>query len=58
MLCKAFEEESNLMEWLQASNDIVEIEPFGIRERVVLDIVLIFKVEELNSSSKSNSSLE
>ena len=58
MLCKALEEEGNLMEWLQASNDIVEIEPFGVCERVVLDIMLIFKVEELNSSLKSNSLLE
>ena len=46
------------MKWLQASNDIVEIEPFSVYERVVLDIVLIFKAEELNSSSQSNSSLE
>ena len=46
------------MEWLQASNDVIEIEPFGVCERVVLDIMLIFKVEELNSSLKSNSLLE
>ena len=37
------------MKWLQASNDIVEIEPFSVRERVILNIVLIFKAKELNS---------
>ena len=46
------------MKWLQASNDIVEIEPFSIYEYIVLDIMLIIKAEELNLSLKSNSLLE
>ena len=58
MLGKTFKEEGNFVKWLKASNDIVEIQPLGVTECVGLDIILVFKAEELNSSAKSNSSLE
>ena len=46
------------MKWLQASNNIVEIEPFSVCEHVILNIVLIFKAKELNLLAQLNSLLE
>ena len=57
MLSETFKEESNFVKWLEANDDVVKVEPFGLVKSVLLYISLVFKAEELNSSSKLYSSL-
>ena len=57
MLGKTFKDKYNLVEWLKTRDDIVEMLLFSFAKGVVLKIVLIVKVEELDSSTKLNSTL-
>ena len=58
MLSETFEDKCDFIKWLEASDNIVEVLPFGFGEGVVLEICFILKAEQLNSFTKLNSSLK
>lgn len=57
-MSETFEDKCDFMKWLQASDNIAEVPPFGFGEGVVLEIGFILKAEQLNPFTKLNSSLK
>jgi hypothetical protein len=55
---ETFKDKSHLFKRLKATDNIIEISPFGLAQRVILKIILIVEAEELNSSAKLNGTLK